>query len=643
MAEVVHNYSAAGIPLETMWTDIDYMDRRRTFSLDPERFPLAKMQELVSYLHAHQQHYTVMVDPAVVHTDYEAFNAGQTQDIFLKSPNGSTFQGVVWGGVSVFPDWFHPNAQSYWSGQMSSFFNKDTGIDIDFLWIDMNEPSNFCSYPCSDAVAFATENGDPPPAPPVRTNGPDIALPGFPANFQPGQTNAPPRKRQATALGSMQGLPGRNLIDPPYQIGNAAGSISNKTAATDIVHHNGLVEYDTHNLYGAMMSNASRQAMESRRPGVRPLIITRSTFLGAGSYVGHWLGDNVSDWPNYRISISEMMMFSAMFQLPMVGADVCGFAQDTTETLCARWMMLGAFSPFYRNHNEYGNIPQEAYRWPSVAAASRYAIDIRYRMMDYFYTAFYMQTITGTPSLNPMFYLYPNDSNTFGIQHQFFFGDAVLVSPVIDENSTTVQFYLPNDIFYDWNNGLSPVRGNGSNVTLRNVGFQTIPLHIRGGTIIPLRSNSANTTTELRKQSFNVVIAPNLNGTASGSLYLDDGSMIEQSGITLVNMTFHNNTFRMSGQYGYPAGVSISSITVLGMGSRPTNISIVGGQQPDYAYNSSTHTVTISTNISLAADVTMSMAGVTGSSGSSSAGVIISAPMMYLGLLLLGVIILVSA
>ena len=48
-----------------MWNDIDYMDRRRVFTNDPQRYPLSKMREFVDYLHDHNQHYIVMVDPAV--------------------------------------------------------------------------------------------------------------------------------------------------------------------------------------------------------------------------------------------------------------------------------------------------------------------------------------------------------------------------------------------------------------------------------------------------------------------------------------------------------------------------------------------------------------------------------------------------
>ena len=117
VANVVYNYSAANIPLETMWTDIDYMDRRRVFTLDPERFPLDRVQSLVDYLHSQQQHYIVMVDPAVYYPgeeDYEPFQSGVAAEAFLRRANGSIYLGVVWPGPTEFPDWFAPGTQGYW-------------------------------------------------------------------------------------------------------------------------------------------------------------------------------------------------------------------------------------------------------------------------------------------------------------------------------------------------------------------------------------------------------------------------------------------------------------------------------------------------------------------------------------------------
>jgi alpha-glucosidase len=210
----------------------------------------------------------------------------------------------------------------------------------------------------------------------------------------------------------------------------------------------------------------------------------------------------------------------------MRSSQVCGFLSSAKEKMCARWATLGAFNPFYRNHADDRSPHQEFYLWPLVARAARHAIDIRYRLLDYLYTALARQSADGTPTLNPMWYIYPQDEQTFPIDLQFFYGDCILVSPVTKDDSTDVSIYLPDDQFYDFVTR-KPVRGRGEWVDLKGIPFDRIPLHVRGGCIVPLRAESANTTTELRKKEFEILVAPGLDGVARGSLYVDDGETLD--------------------------------------------------------------------------------------------------------------------
>ncbi|KAJ7352477.1 glycosyl hydrolases family 31-domain-containing protein [Mycena albidolilacea] len=564
VSEVVANYSAANIPLETLWTDIDYMGDRADFSLDPTNFPLDKVRDLVSTLHSQNQHYVLILDPGIHYTtSYAPFNRGVAQDAFLKAADGSWYLGLQWAGTVVWPDWFGPNTRDWWTNEILLFFDPATGVDVDGLWNDMNEVSSFCS----DIDCHPTR----------RTSHPGE----FPTKVQPELLSAP----RNDGSGVMKGLPDRNLLNPEYNIHNHKGAdISDFTVYTNISNSDGTYQYDTHNLYGTMMAAASRAALIARRPSVRPFVLTRSNFPGVGAHAAHWFGDNFSAWDDYRISIKQLLSYAAIHAVSFVGSDICGFNGVAQEQMCARWAMLGAFQPFYRNHADISAPEQEFYLWPLVAEAARKAIDARYRLLDYMYTALYRASSTGAPVASPLWFAYPNDKNTFGVQTQWLFGDALLVNPVTDDDATEVTFYLPDDVFYDFWTG-QQVRGNGANVTLTDVAFTDIPVHIRGGSIIALRKESANTTTALRKQDFVVLVAPGLDGKAHGSLYLDDGESLDVAGhYSDVQFAWDGRVFQMSGDFGYGTDRSVQSVVVLG-GSNGQNTTIDGPWGLEQGFN----------------------------------------------------------
>lgn len=126
------------IPCDVIWHDIDYMRGFRCFTFDPQHFPDPK--KLNADLHAQGFHTVWMIDPGIkAEPGYFVFDQGNTIDAWVKKADGSTFNGEVWPGMCVFPDYLRKETREWWATLYKDFIS--TGIDG--VWNDMNEPAVF--------------------------------------------------------------------------------------------------------------------------------------------------------------------------------------------------------------------------------------------------------------------------------------------------------------------------------------------------------------------------------------------------------------------------------------------------------------------------------------------------------------------
>jgi alpha-glucosidase len=241
------------------------------------------------------------------------------------------------------------------------------------------------------------------------------------------------------------------------------------------------------------MAMGTVDGLRAAMPELRTFVLSRAGSPGIQRYAANWMGDNGSRWDHLWMSIPMANGFGLSGQA-FVGADVGGFAGHSNGELFLRWLQYGALTPFCRNHSMLGDVDQYAWSWgEAILTQARRAIELRYRLLPYIYSAFITATETGAPVQRPLVFDHQYDAAVRDIDDQYLLGPDLLVAPVYEPRATARQVYLPAGGWYDWHTG---ERFTGPQFVVAQTPMDRIPLYARAGAVIPMWPSAPASTNE---------------------------------------------------------------------------------------------------------------------------------------------------
>lgn len=421
--EVAKSFRKHKIPCDAIYLDIDYMKDYKVFTWNKEYFPNPK--KMIADLKEEGFHTIVMIDPGVrVEEGYAVYEDGLEKNVFCKRPDGDLMIGPVWPPRTVFPDYTNPSVRSWW-GDLYKDFMSD--LDIGGIWNDMNEPAVF-----------------------------EVLAKTFPDSIRHNYDGNPCSHRKA------------------------------------------------HNIYGMQMARASHMGIKKHNQGNRPFLLTRANFAGGQRFAAIWTGDNIASWDHLQLANEQCLRLS-ISGYSFCGTDIGGFVEIPDAELYTRWLQLEVFHPLFRTHSMGYNVDGAAAvnqdeveqrqaqkvrnREPwtfgkQITNISRKTIELRYQLLSYLYTAFRQYITEGTPILRPLVFYDQVDKKAITAEDEFFFGDHILVSPVLQEGKKSKQVYLPKG---EWYHFWDDTRFKGQKRHKIDAPLKQIPFFVKAGTVLPLR------------------------------------------------------------------------------------------------------------------------------------------------------------
>jgi alpha-glucosidase len=277
------------------------------------------------------------------------------------------------------------------------------------------------------------------------------------------------------------------------------------------------------NVYGFQMARSTYEGTKALMKNRRPFNLTRSGYSGIQRYAAVWTGDNVAYDEHMMLGV-RIVNSMGLSGIAFAGYDVGGFVGNADSKLFARWVSIGAFSPFFRGHSMINSRDSEPWSYgEEVEQISRNYIKFRYKLLPYLYSLFYEASENGMPIQRSLAIDYTHDARVYDghYQHQYLFGPFILVAPV-ESHKEFMKVLLPEaDKWYSVYHGVKHV---ANQELIVECPLHRLPVYIKGGAIIPMQPVKSHTG-----EKNDILILHLYSGLTKSSFtfYEDDGSSFD--------------------------------------------------------------------------------------------------------------------
>lgn len=258
-----------------------------------------------------------------------------------------------------------------------------------------------------------------------------------------------------------------------------------------------------------------------RATGERAFILGRYGDWGSERYPGFFTGDTWSEWPVLAYEVAFTARGGNVL-VPYISHDIGGFHGGKIDfDLYARWIEFGTFSPILRMHSAHANPREGNLRMPWVYGEQGIALmkkyfSLRTQLIPYLYTQAWLAHRDAMPLLRPLYLQHPELDEAYRHPHEYFFGESMLVAPVLDASGER-NVYLPPGRWLDFFTGR---RYEGGRSFTAHYAVDEIPVFVREGAIVPEQMPSAYSDAKPLDP-----LVLNVYGSGEGGfeLYEDDG------------------------------------------------------------------------------------------------------------------------